>query len=293
MTNVGKLRYQEIPIPENLEQVIWSAIRQEERREDQPRRRTRRTADLRRWLVAAAAVFAVLFACANIQPIYARAAELPVLGRIVRVLHVGSGGEITDGARASAKQAAPETVKIAFESASENMSFTPSYKVLHRAAPERMVLTLSGVRGVDFDSVKKSLLAGKAVQDVYPEMIPDDSSMGMVIVLNDGWDYRVTEYAKPGALELKFFRTGGSTGKTVWYLRTDSMPYGEEVSSYCEMVFPENPTQLKAQNGNYLVTVGEYDSRAAAEKALKDLQKQYGDVGFRVAKGTAGEIPKK
>ena len=41
MTNVGKLRYQEIPIPENLEQVIWSAIRQEERREDQPQQHRR------------------------------------------------------------------------------------------------------------------------------------------------------------------------------------------------------------------------------------------------------------
>ena len=292
MTNVGKLRYQEIPIPGNLEQVIQNAVCREEQRENRERRKAT-AVKFRRWVTAAAAVFALLFACANIPPIYAKAAELPVLGQLVRVLHVGSGGEITDGAKASAKQAAPETVKIAFESASENMSFAPSYEVLHRSAPERMVLTLSGVRDIDFDSVKKSLLAGKAVRDVYPEMIPDDSSMGMVVVLNDGWDYKVTEYSNPGVLELKFVPSEKRTEETVWYLRTDSMPYGEEVSAYCEMVSPEKPTQLKAQNGDYLVTVGQYSSRTEAEKALKTLQKQYGDVKFWVSSGTGNEIPPK
>src|SRR5574344_498366 len=101
MSNLGKQRYDQIPVPEELDRVIWDAVRREERE-----KRIRR---LRRWVTTAAAVFCVLFACANIAPVYAHAAQLPVIGTIIRVLHIGSGGEQTDGAHIDA-QSKGETV---------------------------------------------------------------------------------------------------------------------------------------------------------------------------------------
>lgn len=91
--NAGKVKYDAIEIPAGLEDAIDSGIKRAGRQ--RPMRALRRTA------AGAAAAVCVLFAGANIMPVYSFAADLPVLGSIVRVLHVGSGGEVTDGAQAA------------------------------------------------------------------------------------------------------------------------------------------------------------------------------------------------
>ena len=67
------------------------------------------------------------------MPVYSFAADLPVLGSIVRVLHVGSGGEVTDGAQAGADTDGG-TVELTFTGANGALDLRAA---LHGRAPAR------------------------------------------------------------------------------------------------------------------------------------------------------------
>ena len=176
--NVGKEYYDQIPIPEELDQIIWSSMKRATRE--------RRSRHLRRWAVSAAAVCCIVFLGANITPVYAYASQLPIIGSVVRILHVGSGGERTDGVHAEAETEG-ETVELCFESSRGEVETAPAYTVSHLLAPNRIVLTLHGVRAIDYEAIRESLLATEAVRDVYRTMIGDDSACGFTIVLNSGY----------------------------------------------------------------------------------------------------------
>ena len=201
--NVGKKHYEQIPIPEELDRVVWDSMGKAAREA--------RARHLRRWAVSAAAVFCAAFLCANVGPLYAYASRLPVIGAVVQVLHVGGGGERTDGAHAAA-EAAGETVEFHFESRSGELDTAPVYTVSHLLAPNRMNLTLHGVRSIDYEAIRESLLATEAVRDVYRAMIGDDSMYGFVIVLNSGYTYEITEHADPASLRALLPRPGVPAG---------------------------------------------------------------------------------
>ena len=124
----------------------------------------------------------------------------------------------------------------------------------------------------------------------YRMMIPDDSAFGVVVVLNEGWSCEVSEYTDPGGLMLDFSQSEDPDG-TVYYLRSEAMAYGEEPGLLCETFHTEGATQLKTKSGEYLVTLGQYESQEEAEAALQQLNARYGDQGLFVASGEAGEIP--
>lgn len=286
MNNVGKKRYDEIPIPAGLEQAIWNGMKRAERER-------RRTVSLK-WAASIAAVFCLFFACANITPVYAYASELPVISGIVRVLHIGTGGTRTDGAHITAESQG-ETVDFRFEIDSEETDAVPVYSAEHLRSPNRLTLTLQGVRGIDDQTVFKKLLATDAVRDVYRSMIGDDSAAGFVIVLNSGYTYEITEHANPAFLSVRFYRDSSYLpSQTIYYLRTKAMPYGEELGMIADMFCWDGATQLKTQSGSYIVTVGQYDTKAEASEALKKIETKFGeDTGLFIASGTADAIPEK
>lgn len=281
--NTGKKEYDNIPIPAELDEVIACSIRRAER--------SRHLHALKRTAACAAAVFCVLFASANIMPIYTYAAQIPVLGSIVQVLQIGSGGEVTDGAHGGAESYG-DSVQLSFDSDSGKLDYVPHYSVAHYSAPNRVVMTFRGVRGMDFDELRESLLASEAVSDAYRMMILDDSAFGIVVVLNDGWSCEVAEYSDPGALMINF-----SSDETVdadaevYYLRTEAMPYTDELGLLCEKYHNEGASQLKTANGDYIVTIGQYESESEALQALEELNKTYGDQGLFVSAGAANELP--
>lgn len=285
MTNLGKQRYNDIPIPAALDTVINDAILRHKR--DAWRHTTRK------FTASAVAAALLLFTAANVPPIYAYAADLPILGTIVRVLHIGSGGEVTDGVHTAADTAG-ETVSLRFEDDGQATATAPTYTATHLNAPNRLVLTLSGVRTLDFSSIESSLRKANAVRDVYRSMIADDSSYEFVIVLKPGYDYEITELANPASLSLRFFQSEQRTQNTYYYLRTASVPYGEELSMLSETLYEDNPTQLKTADGNYIVTVGEYATETEATAALHRIEQRLGGTsGLTVAHGTAEDIPQK
>lgn len=272
--NAGKARYDSIPVPAELESAIDAGISRAEKRA--PTRR------LKHALAGVAAAVCIMFAGANIMPVYSYAADIPVLGSIVRVLHIGSGGEVTDGAQVGADTAG-DRVELTFG----DMASAPYYTVEHLSAPNRIVLRLHGVRGADFDAIRENLMGAEAVQDVYRNMILDDSMLGLTIVLKGGYGFEVTEYADPGTLAFTFAQDAESGEGTVYYLRTDAMDYSEQLGLLCEQYHNEGASQLKTLGGKYIVTIGQFESEAEAEAALAAL----GDEQFYVAGGSADEIP--
>ena len=151
--NAGKARYDSISVPAELESAIDAGISRAEKRV--PARR------LKHALAGVAAAVCIMFAGANIMPVYSYAADIPVLGSIVRVLHIGSGGEVTDGAQVGADTAG-DSVELTFG----DMASAPYYTVEHLSAPNRIVLRLHGVRGADFDAIRENLMGAEAGQEV-------------------------------------------------------------------------------------------------------------------------------
>ena len=281
--NTGKKNYDEISIPAQLDEVITKSMRRAER--------TKRLRSLRRMAVSAAAVVCVLFASANIMPIYTYASQIPVLGSIVQVLQIGSGGEITDGARGEAQNCG-ESVLLSFKSDVGELDAVPYYSVTRYSSPNRLMINLVGVRDIDFDSLSESLLETSAVQDAYRMMVLDDSRFGVVIVLNPGWSCEVSEYTDPGALMLSFKEDAGAEEVgAVYYLRTEAMPYTEELGLLCEEYHAAYTRELKTLGGEYIVTLGQYGSESEALEALDALNSKYGDHGLFVASGAENEIP--
>lgn len=286
MTNKGKEKYEQIPIPEDLDWVIWNGMKRAEREKQR--------AVARKWLATAAAVFCLCFAGANIAPIYAYASELPVIGTIVRVLHIGTGGASTDGAHITANKQG-ETVDFQFESNVEELSAVPVYTAIQEYAPNRLILTLHGVRSMDEKSILNSLLETDAVQDAYLGILGDDSAYEFVIVLNTGYSYEITEYENPSSLAVRFYPDEAyRSEQTVYYLRTAAMPYGEELGLMTEQFYPHRATQLKTRSGEYIVVVGQYTSEDEAVTALKTLEMQVGgETGLFIASGAVNEVPEK
>ncbi len=284
--NIGKVQYDNIPIPAQLDQVILEATHKAAREY--------RLIRLRRWAAGVAAVFCILFLSANITPIYTYASQIPVIGSVVRVLHIGTGGERTDGAYADA-QTEGETVQFHFESRSQELDAVPVYSVTHLLAPNRIVLTLHGVRRIDYQNIRESLLATDAVQDVYRPMIGDDSMFGFIIVLNSGYTYEVTEFADPASLSLRFYAEAEEQPeRRVYYLRSEAVPFGETLGLMCERFYKDGATQLQTRQGDYIITIGQYDTQEEAQAALKALEEKYGgDTGLYVASGKTDEVPEK
>jgi len=210
------------------------------------------------------------------------------------VLHIGSGGVQTDGAHVDA-QSKGETVQFQFESLSQELDTVPVYSVMHQLAPNRVILTLQGVRSIDYVAITQSLLATDAVRDVYMAMIGDDTMWGFVIVLNSGYTYEVTEYTDQPSLAVRFYPDEAyQPDKKVYYLRSEAVPFGVELGIMAEMLYWDVAPQLKTQRGDYIVTVGQYSTAADATAALRALEDKNGmDTGLCVSSGLADQIPEK
>lgn len=194
--------------------------------------------------------------------------------------------------RMAVSAAAVVCVLLSFKSDAGELDAVPYYSVTRYSSPNRLMINLVGVRDIDFDSLSESLLETSAVQDAYRMMVLDDSRFGVVIVLNPGWSCEVSEYTDPGALMLSFKEDAGAEEEgAVYYLRTEAMPYTEELGLLCEEYHAESPTQLKTLGGEYIVTLGQYGSESEALEALDALNSKYGDHGLFVASGAENEIP--
>ncbi|MBY0165003.1 hypothetical protein V4V36_31195 [Paenibacillus lautus] len=279
----GKDRYEHIEIPAQLTGVIEAA-----QKKAATHKRSKR---MMRYSSVVAAAVALLFVV-NIPTVANALSKVPVVGSIVQVLQFGGGGERTDGVTVGT-EASEDVFKIHFDQEGESVSSVPAYTVDHRDAPNRLIFTFNGVRNFDYDAIKKDMLALPLVEDVYENVILDDSAMRFVVELKDGVKHTVSEYKDPGYIELKLTSTGEpATPREVFYIRSEAMPQGESLAILEEIYLEDDVTFIKAAGGDFIAVIGGFDTREAAEQKLSEISSRetYGD-DLRIDSWMSNERP--
>ncbi|MGV7116724.1 hypothetical protein [Paenibacillus kyungheensis] len=279
-----KNRYNDIHIPEQLADVIHNAQQKAVKRK-QSFRIVQYSS-----LIAACIAFIMIV---NISSVASAMSQIPVLGSIVKVLQWGEGGEITDGAQVNTAVVA-DHIQIHFSHDGKVSQRVPFYTVKHKIAPNRLIFTFEGVRTFDYDKVKQDLLMLPLVRDVYASMILDDSAMGFVVQLQEGVNYSITEFENPGAIELKLNpNTTPTQSQKIFALRTQPMPFGEQMGMLEETYPKEDISFIKIANNQFIGVIGEYATREEAESKLKQITAQTDYNGeFYVDSWMNNELPK-
>ena len=171
----GKEKYDEIVIPSNLSEVIQDA-----RKRAHKQKRNKR---VWRGSSLAAACAAVVIAV-NVPTVAMALSDVPIIGSVVKIFQIGSGGQSTDGAVATTKQES-DSLNIQFKVDGNQLASAPAYTVERLEGPDRLVFTFNGVRELDVAKMEKDIWALHYVKDVYRNMILDDSAVRFVIELQD------------------------------------------------------------------------------------------------------------
>ena len=79
----------------------------------------------------------------------------------------------------------------------------------------------------------------------------------------------------------------------VYYLRTEGMEQDDSLRALLEKYKAEEPSQVRTQEGSFILAIGEFDTREEAEKRLSELQESYaGAAELQVGSGMAKETPR-
>jgi len=259
----GKERYDNIEIPSRLSGVIQEAMKR-------GRARKRNMRWLRGSSALAAACAAVVITV-NVPGVAMALSDVPVIGSIVKVLQVGSGGERTDGV-AVTTTARENTLDIHFAVDGERTTSAPAYTVDHKEAPNRLIFTFNGVRNLDMDKLQQDIRGLSNVKDVYSNVILDDSGVRFVVELKDSIDYSVSEYRQPGYIQLKLFGAAkAEKAHEAFFVRSQEMEQGEALAILDEQYAGDGSSVVKTKNGKYVVALGGFASRIEAEDLLRRL----------------------
>lgn len=267
----GKERYDNIQIPGTLSGVMREAMR---------RGRThRRKMRLLRGSSILVAACAALMITVNVPGVAMALSDVPVVGSIVKVLQVGGGGERTDGVSVTTT-VQENTLNIHFSIDGAETSSAPAYTVDRKEAPNRLIFTFNGVRNLDGEKLKQDIRALSNVKDVYNNVVLDDSSIRFVVELKDNVDYSVSEYQKPGFIQLKLFGAAArQKPHEVYYVRSQEMELGETLGMLDEQYAGDGSTVIKTKSGQYVVALGGFETKQEAEQLLGKLsaREDYGE----------------
>ena len=72
-------------------------------------------------------------------------------------------------------------------------------------------------------------------------------------------------------------------------LDDSAMPYGESLGITAERFWGKETTPVRTEEGNYIVTVGEYQSESEAQSAL--VNAELGETGLTIASSLPDERP--
>ena len=133
---MNREQYENIEIPAEVSGILEKAV-------------LRKRKANARIFAAIAMVSAVLLTASNTPSVYAALAEIPVIGDAVRIFHIGSGGRRSDGLKAD-MEAEEEKLRLVFSQnppAGGQAADVPAYHIEQFAAPERIAITVHGIRG--------------------------------------------------------------------------------------------------------------------------------------------------
>ena len=254
---MGKGRFDAIEIPAELDAAVKSGLQ-----------RGRRRLAFRRTMSSMAAVVALVFLTANIPPLYARAAEVPLLAPLVRVMRMGNGGQEASGAVAHI-QSEQDRVSLTFTNGGTAVP-VPVFSAAQRKAPQRVILRLHGLAQGTPLGLAEALLKQSGVADAYTLSVTDPEEQGVAIHLRPGWTCAVSQYEQ--ALELQFTKTAAEQKAETFLLCSQPLSPGEELAELTEALLWEGATQLRTPAGDYYVVLGEFATEEQANRAQKSLR---------------------
>ncbi|WP_152393506.1 SPOR domain-containing protein [Paenibacillus guangzhouensis] len=262
----GKERYDNIEIPARLSEVIQQAQlrgRMEKRRRNVVRRSS-----------LAAACAAAIMITVNVPNVAMALSDVPVIGSIVKVLQIGSGGQRTDNVSITTN-VEENKLNINFSLNGEQTSTAPAYTVDYKTAPNRLIFSFYGVRNLDYEKLEKDMRALSNVKDVYNNIILDDSAFRFVVELKENIDYSVSEYQQPGYIQLKLFgATEAKKPHEVYYVRSQAMEQGESIAILEEQYSADDSSIIKTKQGKFILAMGGFNTREEAEALLKQLSER-------------------
>ncbi len=147
-------------------------------------------------------VSAVFLTASNTPSVYAALAQIPVIGDAVRIFHIGSGGQRSDGLKAD-MEAEEEKLRLVFSQnpptggqaadvpagdtgAGEQAADAPAYHIEQFAAPERIAITVHGIRSCQPEKLIEEAEKCSYIKTAYREMLLDDSAVRIVLELQPG-----------------------------------------------------------------------------------------------------------
>lgn len=254
---IDRRNYENIEIPMELSNVLVKTVVR------------KRKATVRKF-AGIVMVFGVLLVSSNTPAVYAALSEIPVIGNAVKIFHIGSGGMISDGLKMDTS-AEGECLKLIFNQnteAEEQAADTPAYNVEEYAAPNRVVITVNGIRSYDPDAFIQEAEKNPYVKAAYREILLDDSAVRIVLELQKNTGFEVTEYKDPASLELRLFPRPEDE-REIWFIRSRKMEMSEELALMSELFADSKGVIAPTQDGRYIFCIGEFETE---EKALQALQ---------------------
>lgn len=254
--------YDGIEIPEEVSRIMG-----------QVKDRYRKRMAVRRKIAGTLMAFAVVFVSSNTPPVYAALSRVPVLGTVVKIFHMGSGGVISDGLQMTA-EGQEDRIRIGFAGGEEEQpERAPAYTVERLAAPDRLVVTVHGIRRFDPREVMEQAEKSSRVKEAYREILLDDSAVRMVLELQPDTGFEAAEYRDPGGLEIRLF-SEEQASRDVWFLRSEKMEMSEGLALLAEQFAPHGGVIAGTGDGKYVVSVGEFSTEEEALERMDSLKKQ-------------------
>lgn len=256
-----KQKYNSIHIPQELPGVLEQAAARKKRR------------DTGRRAAAGVMALVLILAVSNTPAVYAALSETPVIGTVVKVFHLGRGGARLDGMKMDG-QADGDRLSLVFGrcDSGEQAGETPAYTVEKMAAPDRLSVTVNGIRRFDPETFIQEAGQSAFIRRAYREIMMDDSAVRVVLELEPDTGYEVTEYKNPGSLELHLFFQEQEE-REVWFVRSEKMDMSEQLALLAEQLSDKKGTIAGTGDGRYIITVGEFYTKEEADMALEELKK--------------------
>lgn len=258
---IDRNKYENIEIPTELSGVLEKAVIR------------KRKATSRRFAGIAMA-FTVLLISSNIPNVYAAFSEIPVVGEVVKIFHIGSGGIISDGLKMNA-DTEDECLKLLFDQNTEKnepVVAVPSYTVEEFVAPNRISITVNGIRNYDPKAFIQEAEKCSYIKTAYREILLSDSTVRVVLELQPDTGFKVTEYKEPAALELHLFPQPKEE-REVWFIRSRKMEMSEELAILSELLADSKGVITGTRDGRYIFRIGEFETEAEALQALRTMDK--------------------
>lgn len=238
--------------------------------------------------------FSVFLVSSNTPTVYAALSEIPVIGEVVKIFHIGSGGIISDGLKMNTA-AEGERLRLLFNqntAAKEQADHAPAYNIEEFAAPNRVVITVYGIRSCEPETFIQEAEKCPYVKNVYREILLDDSAVRLVLELQKDTGFDVREYKEPASLELHLFPQRENE-REIWFIRSRKMNMSEELALMSELLADSNGVITGTQDNRYIFCIGEFETEEKAMQALQAMDKNIvSEYSFSVDHCISSERPK-